>query len=115
MSITFTWKISSRAPLVDPDTDAVLVAYYDLTAQQNGHTEKRLEQAVSFEPKPDSPDFVPFAELTEDTVLGWIKDRLGPGVCKAREDALAEIIQQQINPSEVLKPFPFQEIQEQIQ
>jgi hypothetical protein len=77
MSITYEYRIGNLEYTND-DSKAVLIAHYDVRASDPdlGEQTVRSYGTVSFSPDPNASDFVPFEELTEDTVLGWIKGEL---------------------------------------
>lgn len=52
----------------------------------------------SFTFDPDQPGFVPYDELTEAMVQGWLTDAWGPEGVAAKEAALDQMIAAQENP-----------------
>jgi hypothetical protein len=55
----------------------VITAHWQLTAEGEGQT-ARLIGVVTLPPKdPTDPSFIPFDDLTEDVVIGWVKAQLG--------------------------------------
>ena len=77
MAITYEYKIANLEYTND-DSKAVLIAHYDVRASDPdlGEQTVRSYGTVSFSPDPDASDFVPFEDLTEDTVLDWVKGEL---------------------------------------
>lgn len=59
---------------------------------------------------PESGGFVPFSELTEDVVVGWVKDRIGSERVRAIEDKLDLDIAAQVVPTIVTPPNPWQQV-----
>jgi len=55
---------------------------------------------------PGSP-FTPYADLTQDQVIGWVQDVLGPDQVIALEANVAAQIEAQINPPVVTPPLPW--------
>ena len=51
---------------------------------------------VGFTPDPSSSDFIPYADLTESTVLGWVQAEVDKD---ATEEALAANIEEQKTPT----------------
>ena len=51
---------------------------------------------VGFTPDPSSSDFIPYADLTESTVLGWVQTEVDKD---ATEEALAANIAEQKTPT----------------
>ena len=70
MATTTTWKIAS----LDRETadGYVFTAHYTVSATDETHISGSYG-SVGFE-KPDT--LVPFADLTEETVVGWVKAKL---------------------------------------
>lgn len=70
MSLTYTWKITGLKKTSD---GTVVQTYWQkIGTDENGNTGK-FAGATPFKRDPLA-DFVPFEELTEETVIGWIKD-----------------------------------------
>jgi hypothetical protein len=46
-------------------------------------------------------DFVPFDELTNEMVSGWVESAMGEEEVQSKKDALEAAIQNQINPTSV--------------
>lgn len=91
--ITTTWTISQLDRSL-PD-GAVYTAHWRVTSVDGDYSASAYSTA-SFTPDPASPDFVPYDDLTEDEVLGWV---WSSGVDRdAAEASLAENIYLQQNP-----------------
>jgi hypothetical protein len=86
MDITYTWKISSlEKASVGGTSDVVLQTYWQLTAEAQDGTGVVFDGATPLEYNPNSENFLPFSELTEETVIGWIKKQL------IRDDAMEDL------------------------
>lgn len=95
MAITYTWKITGLKTQNKDDANNVVVQTYweKIGTDENGN-EGKFSGATPFSPKTiDSSSFVSFENLTEDTVLGWIKNI----VIGSYEDHVNEQIQKQID------------------
>jgi hypothetical protein len=91
--MTTTWTISQLDRSL-PD-GAVYTAHWRVTAVDGDYSASAYSTA-SFTPDPASPDFVPYADLTEADVLGWV---WASGVDKdVTEASLAAQIEAQKNP-----------------
>jgi hypothetical protein len=91
--MTTTWTISQLDRII-PD-GAVYTAHWRVAAVDGDYSASAYSTA-SFTPDPASPDFVPYADLTEAEVLGWV---WSSGVDKdATEATLAAQIELQKNP-----------------
>ena len=54
----------------------------------------------------ESTPFVPFADLTNDTVVGWTKDAMGEEQVTAIESNIAGVIETEINPVTATMQLP---------
>lgn len=75
MAITYTWKVTSVKTKNEGDNqDAVVQTYWTKTGvDEDGH-EGTFSGATPFTSvNVPNGDFIPFSELTEETVLGWIQ------------------------------------------
>ena len=91
----YTWKITRMKTSKVDNTDGVIVqTYWEKTGKDSNGIEGTFMGATPFDDgDPTSPDFVPFPQLTEDIVLGWIKKV----VVGAYEQHVNEQIQKQID------------------
>ena len=79
MAITNTWSVSD---MQRTDADgAVFLIYWSMVAQSDGDPSYSASEGgkLRTEPDPSSPDFIPYANLTENDVLGWVYDSLIEG------------------------------------
>lgn len=91
--ITTTWSITQLDRII-PD-GGVYIAHWTVTSVEGDYTASAYSTA-SFTPDPSSPNFVPYDELTQDEVLGWV---WASGVDKfTTEASLADQIYLQQNP-----------------
>lgn len=91
--MTITWSISQMDR--NAANGGVTVAHWNVTAVDGDYSASAYSTA-SFTPDPTSPDFVPYANLTEAEVLAWV---WASGVDKAAAEAsLAQQIEVQKNP-----------------
>jgi hypothetical protein len=110
MPITYTWTPTSLIgyPTFDEETDVVTrVSYTVLGDDGEGHTADYSNwQETPLDP---SVPFIPYADLTNDIVIGWVQSNLGPDRVAAIEESLSIQIQRQVTPPpepEVL-PLPW--------
>lgn len=94
MSTTFTWKI---AQLERETADGfVFTAHYTVDAN-DGTYSSGAYGSIGFQ-RPDN--LIPYAELTEETVISWVKEALGGDEKVAEiETALQAQINEQRNPT----------------
>ena len=74
MAIEYTWTIAN-IEYTNDDNKAVTIAHWRVTAQDGDYTASSYG-TQSFEADPESPDYVAFADLTEEVVIGWVKDAM---------------------------------------
>ena len=108
MSATITWNISVlNCSTTDPQPDTVITAHWQCNGVQT-EGDKTYNGSVyastSFTLNPDEP-FTPYADLTQEQVLGWI---WASGVDKdATEATVQQQIDNQINPPIISPPLPW--------
>ena len=93
MATTFTYKIAN----LDRETQDgyVNTAHYTINAE-DGTYNAGAYGSLGLE-RPDT--LVPFADLTEDTVVGWVKDKLGADKVTEIETALQAQLDEQTAPT----------------
>ena len=110
MPITYTWTATALIgyPTFEGETDVVTRASYTVLGDDGeGHTADYSNwQETPLDP---SVPFIPYADLTNDIVIGWVQSNLGPDRVAAIEESIAIVIQRQVTPPpepEVL-PLPW--------
>ncbi len=95
MSTTvFTWHI---AQLERETADGyVFTAHYTIDANDGTYTAGAYG-SIGFERPED--DLIPFADLTEEIVIGWVKDKFGPEKVTDIEAALQAQLDEQRQPT----------------
>ena len=75
-----TWTIST----LDRNTadGGVTVAHWRVS-EVDGDYSASSYGTVGFTPDPSASDFVPYADLTESTVLGWVQEQLDKDAIEA--------------------------------
>jgi hypothetical protein len=107
MANTYTWVISQLDcyPTQDNKTDVVFVVHWRRQATDGTHTADIYgSQAVTLDP---SATYIPYAELTEADVIGWLEDAMGADTLEAQKAALDQQIANQINPPVITPPLPW--------
>jgi hypothetical protein len=110
MPITYTWTATALVgyPTFDGETDVVTRAAYTVLGDDGeGHT----ADYSNWQPTPLDPSvpFIPYADLTNEIVIGWVQSNLGADAVAAIEESIAITIQRQVTPPpepEVL-PLPW--------
>ena len=79
MAITCTWSVND---MTHKDSDGgVFLVYWSCVAASDGTPSYTATEGGKLRCEYDasSPDFIPYADLTEATVLGWVYDSLVEG------------------------------------
>ena len=79
MAITNTWSVQD---MQRTDADgAVFLIYWSMVATSDGDPAYSASDGgkLRTEPDPSDPDFIPYADLTEADVLGWVYTSLIEG------------------------------------
>ena len=93
MATTFSWKIAN---LERETADGfVFTAHYTVNAD-DGTYASGAYGSLGFE-RPDN--LIPFSQLTEETVVGWVKEKFGTEKVAEIEAALQAQLDEQHNPS----------------
>lgn len=96
MAIIYEYKIANLEYTND-NAKGVVVAHYRVEAK-DGEESVGAYGILNFVPKPDSADYTPFDQLTEEIVLGWVKSALDTAQI---EQALAQKLNEKLNPTVV--------------
>ena len=108
----YTWKIKSLQTVDEVnETDFVTTILYrvNCTEEVDGKEHKASTLgSVIIVPK-EEEGFVPYADLTEEQVVGWVKESLGKEGVDSIEKSLASQVDKKINPPVVpiVKPLPW--------
>lgn len=86
------------------DHNGVIIAHWTCTKQDQGYTASSYG-AESFQPDPESPDFIPFEDLNESDVIDWLMAK--EDWADNLEATLDANIEQQVNPP-ILQGLPWQ-------
>ena len=89
----YTWTIAQMERKTSDDF--VVTVHYRVTAVDGEYTASTYG-TVGYTQK--SETFIPFADLTEATVVGWVKESLGEDTV---QDALASQIEAQKFPTQI--------------
>ena len=92
------WTISQLDRSL-PD-GVVLTAHWRVSATDGDHS-GTVYGTISFPAKdPADPDFIPYDNLTEATVIQWVKDEMGADTVAAHEANVLAQINSQRNPTQ---------------
>jgi len=107
MPITYTWTATSLIgyPAFNGQTDVVARACYTVLADDNaGHTADYSNFAYT--PLDQSSPFIPYADLTNDIIIGWVQYNIGPDMVAAIQENLAILIERKANPPKEPEVLP---------
>lgn len=98
----YTWKITGVKTMdTDSVENAIVQTYWEKTGTDAEGNEGKFTGATPFPKSSIDPDkFVPFDKLTEEVVLGWIKDV----VVGSYEEHVNNQIQKQIDAKIIKQP-----------
>jgi len=76
MAITTTWSVNN---MTHNEADGgVITIYWSCVASDENYSATEAGK-LRCEPDSSSPDFIPYADLTENDVLGWVYANLAEG------------------------------------
>ena len=90
MAINCTWTINN---MTHKDADGgVILVYWSCVAASDGTPSYSATEGgkLRCEPDPSAPGYIPYADLTQDDVLGWVYNSLVEGD-ETPEEAKARI------------------------
>jgi hypothetical protein len=93
MATTVTWKIANLER--ETEDGFVFTAHYTVNADDGTYTSGAYG-SIGFE-RPDN--LIPFSQLTEETVVGWVKEKFGEEKVTEIEAALQSQIDEQKRPT----------------
>jgi hypothetical protein len=100
MAITYTWQIKSLSKTSGNDLEDVIVGTrWECTGTDSAdNVSGTFVGATPFKLSSVNPDnFTPYSELTEDTVLGWIKNYVSGSSNTSYWDHITERIKKSID------------------
>jgi hypothetical protein len=110
MSNTYTWdcKTVDVYPNHDSHSDVVYNVHWRLNAESDqqdadGNNYSASVYGTHSVNADDISSFIPFADLTNDVVTGWVTAGMGEDEVQSLKDGLDSNIDSQINPTSVTK------------
>ena len=95
--MNYTWIINAMYVVQSPEPNYVVNVIWTLSGTDGKYTadiQGNTELAIT----PDQPDFIPYADLTEEIVVGWVQETLGPTGIYNYEQNIVGQIDSMINP-----------------
>lgn len=107
MPTTYTWTVIALTgyPQYEGETDVVTTAFYTVAADDGtGHLAilKNIQQT----PLDPLVPFIPYTDLTNEIVIGWVQSDLGESGIASIYACLDAQIENQINPPLTPQSFP---------
>ena len=95
--ITYNWTVTQlMTETVGTEQDYVVIALYDVIGTDSIYTSEFSDMAQFSTTQVG--EFIPYDELTNDIVIGWIKTTLGENGIISIESCINGQIESQINP-----------------
>jgi hypothetical protein len=109
MATTYTWEVTNLYTIATTEPDYVVTALYNVTGVDGEYTAS-LSNSAQFEVSSEG-DFIPYADLTNEIIIGWVQEQLGVDGVANLEACIQGQIDSQINPpvSPENTPLPWAE------
>jgi hypothetical protein len=107
MAITYTWDVVQMDvyPEKDGFTDVVYMTHWTLSGTDNTYTGSAYGTAgIALN---EQGSYIPYEDLTQEQVLGWVKNSLGEEQVALLEAKIATQIANQANPPVITPPLPW--------
>jgi hypothetical protein len=99
MEITYTWKVDGiKTTEVAGEPNFVFQTYWDKTGTDELGNTGTFIGATPFKQDPSQSTFIPFDQLTEEIVLGWIQSLVVNDYERHVNDQIEKQIQQKRTP-----------------
>jgi len=107
MTITNTWKVAQldAYPEYEGTADVVFTVHWTASATDGEYIGYSYgSQGLTLDPE---ATFVPYPDLTEAQVIGWVHDAMGEEQVAAYEANMAKQIEDAQNPPVINPPLPW--------
>lgn len=94
--VTLTWAVNNMTRVVDDGF--VVVVDWSCTASATGVNGAFYGGQTTYENNPSEPGFIPYDQLTQEIVLGWVYAALGDQKAEI-EATLTAKVEKQLNPT----------------
>ena len=107
-TIVYDWNVESLecVPLAGEKPMYVTTAHWKLTGS-DGSYEGYIYGMTCFEVDPNKTAYIPFADLTSDEVISWVKNSLGDEQITNYETGIKIQIKNLISPPIITPPLPW--------
>ena len=106
--ITYDWNCKTVDVVLQEEglTDVVYNVHWIVTGTSDAYSSTIIgTQTVTLD---ESTPFIPFADLTNDVVVGWTKAAMGEEQVASIESGIADAIEKEINPVTATMQLPEQ-------
>lgn len=93
--MTIEWGVSNMDRVV---SDGFVITVFWVCTAREGTEAAQVYGSQSFTYDPTEPGFIPYDDLTEEVVIGWVKTALGAEQVAAYELSAQESLNKVINP-----------------
>lgn len=103
MTITYTWSVTQMDayPELDGEQDVVCMVWWTLVGTDGGCSDSTGGGTpITVD---GSEPFTPYSQLTQEQVLGWVFDKMGPDVKTQIEQSVASQVAKQ---AAKIQPMP---------
>ena len=107
MEVTYNWNFNPLAsyPTASGENDVVFLVHWQVSAETGSYTARQIgTQHVEYI---SGSVFIPFNELTFDTVYGWVTSSMGEEQYNNITASLIQILENQINPPVLVQQAPW--------
>ena len=104
--ITYDWNCKTVDVVLQQEglTDVVYNVHWIVTGTSDTYSSTSIgTQTVTLD---ESTPFIPFADLTNDIVVGWTKAAMGEEQVASIESGIADAIEKEINPVTATMQLP---------
>jgi hypothetical protein len=103
---TYTWTITNLlTETIEGHQDYVVIAIYNVFGTDGTYSASINSNTAQFSTE-DMTTFIPYEDLTEEIVIGWIKETLGINGIISIEACIQGQIDSQINPPQTPQNTP---------
>jgi hypothetical protein len=107
MEVTYNWNFNplESYPTASGQTDVVFLVHWQVSATTESYNARQIgTQHVEYT---SESVFIPFNELTFDTVYGWVTSSMGEEQYNIITSSLIQQIENQINPPILTQQAPW--------
>ena len=107
MEVTYNWNFNplESYPTSSGETDVVFLVHWQVTAETGSYSSRTIgTQHVEYT---SGSTFIPFNELTFDTVYGWVTSSMGEEQYNNITASLIQNIENKINPPILIQQAPW--------